>query len=80
MRFRKKPIEIEAVRVMDVRKGPLDPYLRLLAPYGAVMEVYNRLHDSWIKVRPGDWINITDINDLYPIAESYFHEHYEACG
>ena len=40
-------------------------------------EVYNQLHNSWIKFRFGDIFNITDDKDVYPIDRGTFFETYD---
>ena len=40
-------------------------------------EVYNELHDSWIKFSFGDVLNITDDTDVYPIERKVFEKTYE---
>jgi hypothetical protein len=44
----------------------------------AGFEVYNALHDSWIKFKAGDWINVTDPKDNYPTDVKVFADTYEA--
>lgn len=39
-------------------------------------EVWNQLHESWIKLKPGDYVRIDDSNDNYPIDEDTFNNTY----
>lgn len=39
--------------------------------------VYNKLHNSWIGLKIGDYINIENPEDNYPVDAKYFEEHYE---
>lgn len=38
--------------------------------------VYNLLHDSWIKVKIGDFIRVDKPNDHYPIDKETFQSTY----
>lgn len=40
------------------------------------MKVYNKLHDSWIKLKLGDWIRVDLENDVYPINKDYMDSNY----
>lgn len=75
-KFRAKaPREIEAVQFWpDQHPWPLDVGLPPDADYYAV---WNGLHGSWIAIQPGDWVNVTDEGDTYPIAQQVFAERYE---
>jgi hypothetical protein len=39
--------------------------------------VYNKLHDSPIKLERGDFVNVTEPNDTYPIAKKVFKATYD---
>lgn len=39
-------------------------------------EVWNGLHNTWIKLKPGDYIRIDDSTDNYPIDEDTFNNTY----
>lgn len=74
-KYRKKPIAIDVICITaDNRDEWPDEVKRTEAGY----EVYNALHDSWIKFKSGDWINITDPKDRYPIDAATFAATYEA--
>lgn len=87
MLFVKKPVpqEIRRFELHDVgthRRGfrdlPDGVQIRFQGEGDAgSFEVYNALHDSWIKLKVGDWLNVQDLEDVYPIEASYFAEHYE---
>ena len=40
--------------------------------------VWNGLHQSRIKLKPGDWVRVDTPNDTYPIDQNYMAENYEA--
>lgn len=39
--------------------------------------VYNALHQSYINLKPGDYVRIDDPNDTYPIDEETFKATYD---
>jgi len=76
MKAIKKPIPIEVILLEDLLKqkredieikrgGPID------------YQIYNRKHQSWIGCELHDYINVTDINDTYPIAKDVFEATYQ---
>lgn len=82
-RYRKKPLEIDAVEFTSSRDDIL-PEKEM--PEGIKIErtgfgepqVYNALHDSWIGLREGDMIRIDQApNDVYPIDKETFEKTYE---
>lgn len=42
--------------------------------------VYNELHDSWIKLAPGDWVRVDKPGDRYPIDRETFEATYRPVG
>lgn len=76
--FIKKPIRIKAIQFLGEEIG-----------YGSIrgvklpieqreLEVWNKLHDSNLRVRYGEWLVVTDENDLYPMENDYLlYNHYE---
>jgi len=40
-------------------------------------KVWNELHESYINIKPGDWIRVDYVDDTYPIAQEYMEENYE---
>lgn len=39
--------------------------------------VFNSLHKSAIRLEAGDFVNVTDLNDLYPIKRAIFYATYD---
>lgn len=39
--------------------------------------VYNKLHNSYIELKHGDYVRVDDLNDTYPIDRRYMEENYE---
>ena len=78
-RFRKKPVVIEAIQLQPEVVVPEGVKLRHSVEDGeTVTEVYNELHDSWIKLRNGDWLRTDRApRDVYPIAGGIFEATYE---
>ena len=77
MKAIKKPIPIEVV-VFDPL-GPGHPGVKIGAGAGTEYKpaVWNALHQSWIGLSPGDYLNVTNPKDIYPIAKAVFETTYE---
>lgn len=93
-RFRTKPVEIDAIKFtgsnFDELKGwtggnfkdTSGPYV---ADDGSTLdiliysgEVFDKLHDTWIKVSSGQWIVRGAKGEFYPCDDETFHWKYEA--
>jgi len=74
MKAIKKPILVDVVR-FDAETD-LPPAVRVRFTEKR-WTVWNQLHDSWIGVTPGDYLNVTTPGDIYPIDAAYFAEHYD---
>lgn len=82
--FRKKPIEIEAVRwtgddadlvsMLHFAPGKFD-----VADNG-VGRIYDELHKTWVNVYSGQWVIKGVKGEFYPIAADVLAETYEAVG
>jgi len=81
-RYRKKPVEIEAVRwtegkpmstLIDFTNG-----LVQLNDVDRVFTVYDRLHDTWVAFQYGDWIIRGLQGEFYPCRDDIFAATYEA--
>lgn len=81
-RYRKRPVEIEAVRwtedmpmreLIDFTNG-----LVQLNDVDRVFRVYDRLHDTWVSFGYGDWIIRGVQGELYPCRDDIFRQTYEA--
>ncbi|MFE2563057.1 penta-EF hand family protein [Streptomyces mirabilis] len=80
-RYRKKPVEIDAVRWTE------DEPMRMLIDFtnGLVQlndvdrefSVYDRLHDTWVKFEYGDWILKGVQGEFYPCRNDVFAATYE---
>ena len=75
MKFQSKPKIIEAEQFDP--KSSVWPKGVYSFPHNNY-RVYNRLHDTNIFVKPGDWIRIDNEDDIYPIADGVMKENYEA--
>lgn len=81
MRFRKRPVEIEARQWTG---NNLDELTTFTYGYFEPEEdgdytgrVYDHLHDSWINVSTGDWIVRGNKGEHYPVRADVFAETYE---
>ena len=74
MKFRKKPVVIEAVQVWA--NSDLPENVRFDENKGG-FSVYDKLHDTWVHFESGDWI-ITGIQgETYPCKPDIFAATYE---
>lgn len=69
----KKPIPIE---VAEFTGGPSFQYQQR-PKIGGGFEIWNALHGSWIGIEKGDYINVTNPQDTYPIQRKVFEETYD---
>lgn len=87
-RFRKNPIEVEAMQWTGDNDAELiaftggnfqaiDPEDRGDDP-DATGQVYDKLHSTWVLVYPGQWVVKGVKGEFYPIAEDVLAETYEA--
>lgn len=83
MRFRTKPFEIEAEKFTGDNEQTLygfcgwefamlpDPKDQFTA------QVHDKLHDTWVKVAPGQWIIKGQKGEFYPCDPVIFEAKYE---
>lgn len=87
-RFRKRPIEIEAIRFDGTnhdtihaftggRFWAIDPRDREGDP-DILAQVYEVLHSTWVGVKVGDWIARGIRGEFYPIDDAVMADTYEA--
>jgi len=76
MKFKKKATVCDLIEFQA--GGPLPPDVEVRIPHGgSSFEVWNALHGSWIKLDPGDYINIPTPGDYYPIKASIVAINYQ---
>lgn len=93
MKFRKRPIEVQAVQwtgdnLAEVGhltgSNNFQPINDLGRgpndPAWATAEVYDRLHDKWIPLRTGDWVVRGVRGECWPVEQAVFAETYEPVG
>jgi hypothetical protein len=78
--YKSKPKIIEAVEfnpddLTNLRGVDLNE-IKSVSPPTTEYQIYNRLHSSWIGIKPGDMVRIDQPNDHYPIDKAYFEENY----
>lgn len=82
MRFKTRPFEIEAVRfngeqsyqeIVDFTSNQF----RIYATPDRYGEVYDHLHDTWVKVYTGQWIIRGGEGEYYPCDNEVFEKKYE---
>lgn len=87
MKFRKKPIVIEAIQftgenfeeIEEFTGGnflPVDPFDRA-EDSDIIAEVWDHLHSTWVGVKAGQWIIKGVKGEFYPHDEDLFLESYE---
>jgi hypothetical protein len=72
MRAINKPREIEVVQYQAGGDLPPGVFIR----EDGKASVWNELHGSAIRLEPGDFVNITDPRDYYPIKREVFEKTY----
>lgn len=87
MKFRKKPVVVDAVqwtgdnypdlaRFTNYRFRVLGERERDADP-DATAEVFDELHSTWVLVQTNDWIIRGLVGEFYPCRDSVFRESYE---
>lgn len=77
-RYRRIPTEILAVEFQRDADLPLGIVLeRMHDEEGVSFRVWNDLHRSFVGVKPGDFLRVDDLNDVYPIDRATFEATYE---
>lgn len=83
MRYRKKPVEVEAVQwtgdnVAEIRALAGGKFHPLCVPKGDITaEVKDVLHDTWVGVKDGQWIIRGVQGEFYPCDDVVFQATYE---
>lgn len=89
-RYRKRPVEVEAVRwtgdnadELDAFAGDrFDPAGMLTMTFGGDIDaaVYDVLHSTWVRVSRGQWVIRGVQGEFYPCADDVFRATYESIG
>lgn len=74
MKFRKKPVEVEAVQFVQDKHIP--DGIRFNGDTNRY-EVYDKLHDTWIGLNDRDYIVTGIRGETYPCEESVFLATYD---
>ncbi len=89
-RFRKKPVEVEAVQWTGNNEADLATFTdnRFAAlsaedrancdDLAATAQVFDVLHSTWVLVQTGDWIIRGVSGEFYPCRDEVFQQTYEA--
>jgi len=76
MKFRKKPIVINAERIVQFKDLPFsDMALYLVNDHG--IHVWDTLHTTWVHCNFGDWIIHGVMGEFYPCVNEVFQMTYE---
>jgi hypothetical protein len=90
MKFRKKPVEVDAVQWTGTNAFEIDDFtgslFDVLTPRDradcddaeATARVFDILHSTWVLVRDGDWIIRGLQGEFYPCRSEVFEATYEA--
>lgn len=76
MKFNRKPSPIEA----NEFNGSNFPENIQFRQTGNEWEIYNKLHDSWIKIKIGDFYRTDIEGDNYPIDRQYMLDNFTESG
>lgn len=71
-RYRKNPSDIEAKQFDG---NPTDANIQF-RQVDNVWQIYNKLHDSWINIKIGNFYRTDLEGDYYPIDAEYMKENY----
>ena len=81
MKYRKKPVVIDAWRTAIGEELPPGAQIRrMVSPSGSSppqWEVYDELHQTWVKFGIGDWIIKGVKGEFYPCESETFAATYE---
>lgn len=95
MRFRKKPVEIEAILFNEPDPWSIQQFVGLVEgtdkfafrrvksmqeewPEGTIVaKVWDKLHDTWVGVKQGQWIIRGVKGEYYPCDYDVFMDTYE---
>lgn len=77
MKAIKKPIPIEIVEFDPNSLSPDGVSISGNDEEPSAFAVFNKLHSSWIGLKPGDYLNVTDLGDVYPIDRATFERTYD---
>lgn len=81
MRYRKKPIEVDALEWTGHNVEEMDLFAGdCFVLYDEFPKVYDKLHDTWIWLKVGDYIIRGIEGELYPCVRSVFELTYEPAG
>jgi hypothetical protein len=79
MKFRKKPVVVEATQWFEhgdhpavIREGTIEDY-RGTTPDAPILQTL----EGWVHIEPGDWIITGTAGELYPCKPHIFSEIYE---
>jgi len=76
-RYRKKPLDIEAIK-FGKDQIPENVSIKTERRPDGKSHVFNKLHNSWIEVKRGDMLRIDQApDDVYPIDRETFEKTYE---
>jgi hypothetical protein len=88
-RFRKRPVEIEAVQFTGSNEDEVVAFAGGAALFGmtdpedrgddpeVIASVYDKLHSTWVGVKAGQWIIRGVQGELYPCDPTVFEQTYE---
>lgn len=83
MKYVSKPTVIEAVQYTGINTEELQDFagdnfvFETDVLFATFAKVWDKLHESWIKVEPGNWIIRGTRGEFYPCADDVFREKYE---
>jgi hypothetical protein len=77
MKFRRIPVTSEITAERFNGEDPKVEGIQFRTEDGYFWEIHNELHDSWIKIREGDYYRTDIKGDHYPIDADYMKKNYE---
>ena len=76
----KKPTPITVLEIIDMSSVPPDISVERTGNSEFPFQIWNHMSKQWIQFQAGDFLNITNLQDVYPIPKAVFYETYYVVG
>jgi hypothetical protein len=81
-RFRKRPVEVEAIQwtgdnLAEVQEFTGGLFRTIVSVTDFTAQVHDKLHDTWVDLKTGQWVIRGVLGEFYPIDERVLADTYE---
>lgn len=77
-KWTKRPVEVEAVRIVDIENDLSDLWPDCdITTVDSEPVVWDKLHNTWVKFKNGDWIVRGISGEYYPVVHDVFIRTYQ---